>query len=98
MSKDGKGIIAITSATKDGSQSKIVPALPVGATVTLPRHDVDYVVTEYGAAHLRGLSIEERRNALIDIAHPGFRDELRSSAPPPDKPVTIADFDFPWNW
>lgn len=60
--------------------SKIVPTLKPGAGVTLSRNDVDYVVTEYGIAHLRGLNIKERAEALINIAHPKFRDELSAQA------------------
>ncbi|MHC1786541.1 MAG: acetyl-CoA hydrolase/transferase family protein [Christensenellales bacterium] len=61
-------------------KSKIVPQLMTGAAVTLSRNDVDYVVTEYGVAWLRGTSIRERVDLLIGIAHPKFRDELRRQA------------------
>jgi acyl-CoA hydrolase len=54
--------------------------LTPGATVTTSRVDVDYVVTEYGVASLRGRSIRERVKELINIAHPNFRDYLRSEA------------------
>ena len=57
-------------------RSKIVPVLPLGSPVTIPRHDLDYVVTEYGVAHMRGRSIRERVLAMINIAHPDVRDEL----------------------
>ncbi len=60
--------------------SKIVPQLKAGATVTLSRADVDYVVTEYGVAWLRGTNIKERVERLVGIAHPKFRDELRRQA------------------
>ena len=60
--------------------SKIVPILAPGAAVTLSRNDVDYVVTEYGIAALRGTSVSERTELLIAIAHPKFRDELRQEA------------------
>lgn len=56
--------------------SKIVPTLKPGAAVSLSRNDVDYVVTEYGVARLRGATIKERAAKLIAIAHPRFRDEL----------------------
>ncbi len=56
--------------------SKIVPLLKEGSVVTLSRNDVDYVVTEYGIANLRGRSLKERAQRLIAIAHPDFRDEL----------------------
>ena len=51
--------------------------LDPGSIVTSTRNDVDYVVTEYGAARLRGKSVRERAEALISIAHPDFRDTLR---------------------
>jgi 4-hydroxybutyrate CoA-transferase len=44
------------------------------------RADVDYVVTEYGVAHLRGKGLRERARALLDIAHPGFREQIREEA------------------
>jgi acyl-CoA hydrolase len=56
MSKGGKGIIALRSTAKGGEVSTIVPYLPEGSPITVPRQDVDYIVTEYGVAHLRGKS------------------------------------------
>ena len=87
-SKDGKSFIALYSTTfiKDkltGERkeiSKIVPMLNRGAAVSLSRNDVDYVVTEYGVAALRGTSVQERVLKLIDIAHPKFRNHLLSEA------------------
>ncbi|EOD00334.1 acetyl-CoA hydrolase/transferase family protein [Caldisalinibacter kiritimatiensis] len=87
-SPGGKSIIALYSTAKvrvPGSDkrkvvSKIVPRLDYGAAVTLSRNDVDYVVTEYGVASLRGTSIRERVERLINIAHPDFRAELRKEA------------------
>ncbi len=78
----GKAIIAMPSATKkkDGTLiSKISPILPEGQVVTTSRHDADYVVTEYGIAKLKGKTVRDRARALIDIAHPEFRDELKKS-------------------
>lgn len=75
-SEGGKPIIALPSATKDLKFSRIVPMLKPGAGVVTSRGDVHYVVTEYGVAYLFGKSIPERVRALIDIAHPVFRDEL----------------------
>ena len=77
--RGGRSIMAFTSKTKKGV-SKIMPMLAQGAGVTIPRNYADYIVTEYGIAHLRGLSLKERALALIDIAHPDVRDELRDGA------------------
>jgi acyl-CoA hydrolase len=66
---------------KDGEpQSRIVPWFGPGAVVTTPRHQVDVIVTEYGAAELEGRTVQERGNALAAIAHPLFRDELLAAA------------------
>jgi acetyl-CoA hydrolase len=75
-SKDGKPIIGIPSTAKGGKISRIVPFLTEGSGVTTTRGDVHYVVTEYGIADLYGKNIRQRTKALIDIAHPDFRDEL----------------------
>ncbi|MGE5680314.1 MAG: acetyl-CoA hydrolase/transferase family protein [Bacillota bacterium] len=75
-SEGGKPIIALPSTTKDFKISRIVASLKPGAGVVTSRGDVHYVVTEYGVAHLYGKSIRERAKALIDIAHPDFREEL----------------------
>jgi len=75
-SKGGKPIIAISSTAKDGTISRIVPMLSPGAGVVTSRGLIRYVVTEYGVAFLHGKSIRERAKALIDIAHPNFRQEL----------------------
>jgi len=75
-SEGGKPIIALPSTTKDMKISRIVSALKPGAGVVTSRGDVHYVVTEYGVAHLYGKSIRERAKALIEIAHPAFREEL----------------------
>lgn len=79
MSDGGKAIIAMPSVTikKDGTViSKIVPFVDHGAAITTSRNDVDYVVTEYGIAPLKGKSLRERARNLIDIAHPDARNEL----------------------
>jgi acyl-CoA hydrolase len=80
MANGGKGIIALRSSVKNDSISTIVPVLPLGSYVTVPRQEVDYIVTEFGVAHLRGKSMRERALALIKIAHPNFRDFLLSEA------------------
>ncbi len=79
-SDGGKPIIALPSTTKDFTISRIVPTLKQGAGVVTTRGDVHYVVTEYGVAQLFGKSIQERAKALINIAHPKFRDELTKFA------------------
>ncbi|MCK4360032.1 MAG: acetyl-CoA hydrolase/transferase family protein [Candidatus Cloacimonetes bacterium] len=80
QSKDGKPIIALPSTTKNGKFSKIVPTLKVGAGVVTTRADVHYVVTEYGIAYLHGKNLRQRAEALINIAHPNFRQMLEEEA------------------
>ena len=80
QSRGGKSFIAFTSTAKGGTISKIKPILTPGAVVTTSKNDVDYIVTEYGVAHLRGRSLGERVRQLIAIAHPDFRDELTFEA------------------
>ncbi|RPH96124.1 acetyl-CoA hydrolase/transferase family protein [candidate division KSB1 bacterium] len=79
-SKGGKPIIGLPSTTKNDTVSKIVFELAPGAGVVTTRADAHYVATEFGVAHLHGKSIRERALQLINIAHPKFRDELRSQA------------------
>ncbi len=79
-SEGGKPIIALPSTTKDLKFSRIVSMLKSGAGVVTSRGDVHYVVTEYGIANLFGKSVQERARALIEIAHPLFRDELTEFA------------------
>jgi len=75
-SRGGKAIIAMPSTAKGDTISRVVPKLTDGAGVVTTRADVHYVVTEYGIAYLHGKSIRERVLALINIAHPKFRNEL----------------------
>ncbi|RMD85545.1 MAG: acetyl-CoA hydrolase/transferase family protein [Calditrichaeota bacterium] len=75
-SKGGKPIIALPSTAKNGEVSRIVPHLKEGAGVVTSRGDVHFVVTEFGIAYLHGKSLRERAEALIQIAHPRFREEL----------------------
>lgn len=77
-SSGGLRIIALPSASADGSVSRIVPRL---SHVTVPRSMVDLVVTEHGVAELAGRTTRERTQALIDIAHPAHRDNLREALP-----------------
>jgi len=74
-SESGKSILMFTSTTVDGKKSRITPMLNDTAIV-VPRGDVQYVVTEYGAVNLFGKSLQERAMAMISIAHPDFREEL----------------------
>lgn len=75
-SSGGRSIIAVPSTAAKGKKSRIVPTLGVGQAVTTSRNDVDYIITEYGIAHLRGRTVKQRAQALIEIAHPDFRDQL----------------------
>jgi len=78
-----KSILAFHSTYRDKEgklRSKIMPTLPPGEIVTVPRVDVSYLVTEYGVAYLKGLSVPERVLAITKIAHPDFRDWLLDEA------------------
>ena len=79
MAKHGISILAFPSTAAKGKVSKIVPNLDFGAPVTTSRNDIDYVVTEYGIASLHGKTLKERARALIEIAHPDFRDSLKEA-------------------
>ncbi|MBN1272183.1 MAG: acetyl-CoA hydrolase/transferase family protein [Candidatus Aminicenantes bacterium] len=79
-SKGGLPIIALPSTAKGGEISRIVPFLKKGAGVVTTRADVKYVVTEFGTAYLHGKNLQERTEALINIAHPRFRPELIAAA------------------
>jgi len=78
----GKAIIVTPSSSLVRGRliSRIVPMLEPGSVVTAQRGFVDYVVTEYGIASLRGKSLKQRATALIEVAHPDFREELRKEA------------------
>ena len=78
--RGGLPIIALPSTALGGSVSRLVPTLAEGAGVTTSRNDVHYVVTEYGVAALYGKTVRQRAEALIAIAHPAFREELRAAA------------------
>jgi acyl-CoA hydrolase len=79
-SKNGKSFIVLPSTAKDDTISRIVPTLTAGTHISTSKNDVNYVVTEYGVAQLRGKSAKQRAQALIAIAHPRFRDELTEQA------------------
>ncbi|QYJ70117.1 4-hydroxybutyrate CoA-transferase [Shewanella sp. FJAT-51649] len=76
LSEGGRSVIALPSTASGGKVSRIAPVLSPGAGVVTTRAHVHYIVTEYGAANLRGRSLRERAQALINIAHPDFREQL----------------------
>ena len=80
ISKGGKSIIALKATAKNDTISKIVPFFEGGNVTTVPRYDVQYIVTEYGIANLKYKTERERAEALIAIAHPKFREELTEKA------------------
>ncbi|MCK4350576.1 MAG: acetyl-CoA hydrolase/transferase family protein, partial [Candidatus Krumholzibacteria bacterium] len=80
LSPQGKPIIALPSTAQDDTASRIVPHLSEGGGLVTTRGDVHYVVTEYGVAYLHGKSLRERAIALIQIAHPHFREQLLAEA------------------
>jgi acyl-CoA hydrolase len=83
LSEGGKGLICLTSAYTAPTgelRSRIVPSMRRGNIVTDPRSQAYYIVTEYGAVNLAGLSTWERAERIVSIAHPRFRDELIASA------------------
>ena len=79
-SEHGKSIIALPSTAQGGQSSRLVSTLAAGAGVVTTRAQVDYLVTEYGVAQLRGRSLSERAAALVAIAHPAFRETLAREA------------------
>ena len=79
-SRGGKAFIVVPSTAKNDTVSRIVPVLSPGTHVSTSKNDINYVVTEYGVAQLRGKSAKQRARELIGIAHPAFRDELTAQA------------------
>ena len=86
QSRGGKPILAFPSTAKGGALSRIVWELTPGAGVVTSRGHVHWVITEYGAVNLHGLALSRRADALISLAHPDFRPELRRQA---NRPVGI---------
>ncbi|MFZ5493703.1 MAG: acetyl-CoA hydrolase/transferase family protein [Verrucomicrobiota bacterium] len=78
LSPGGKPIIALPSLAMGGKVSRIAPQLAPGAGVVTTRGHVHWVITEYGAVNLHGKTLRERGEALISIAHPDFRADLRA--------------------
>jgi acyl-CoA hydrolase len=79
-SRGGKSFIVLPSTAKDDSISRIVPVLSPGTHVSTSKNDINYVVSEFGVAQLRGKSAKQRAAEMIGIAHPDFRAELRLAA------------------
>jgi acyl-CoA hydrolase/GNAT superfamily N-acetyltransferase len=97
--RDGKAIIALPATARGGQVSRIRPAFEEGAGVVTSRGDVHFVVTEYGVADLWGRNIRERALALVEIAHPKFREELLAAARQrryvrPDQAIPRASYPF----
>jgi 4-hydroxybutyrate CoA-transferase len=80
MSRGGRAVTVLPSTAKGGTVSRITAEMPAGQIVTIPRDLADLVVTEHGVADLLNRTQRERANALIEIAHPMFRDALRADA------------------
>ncbi len=80
LSAGGKSILTMRSTSNDGTRSRIVPVLDTGASTTLTRPDIQYVVTEHGIAYLYGKNIRDRALSLVTIAHPKFREWLLDEA------------------
>ncbi|MGI5912339.1 MAG: acetyl-CoA hydrolase/transferase family protein [Syntrophomonadaceae bacterium] len=80
ISRGGKSFLMLRSTAKNGTISRIVPMLTQGAHVTVGKNDVDYIVSEFGVAHLRGKTAAERTREMIAIAHPDYRAELKAAA------------------
>ncbi len=79
---EDRSLLCLPSTVTIGDEvrSRIVPWFEAGAVITTPRHQVDVIITEYGAAELQGKTIHQRGEALAAIAHPDFRDGLLEAA------------------
>jgi 4-hydroxybutyrate CoA-transferase len=80
MSKGGRAVTVLPSTAQHGTTSRILAEMPPGQIITIPRDLADIVITEHGVAHLLNKTQRERARALIDIAHPRFRDDLLDRA------------------
>ena len=76
MSRGGRSVIAMPSTARNNTVSRIVPTITENSAITTTRNDVNFVVTEYGIAQLKGRTMKDRARALIGIAHPDFREML----------------------
>ena len=79
-SKGGKSILAFHATARNGEVSRVVPRFAEGAMITTPRNDTHFLVTEYGVANLKGMSTRQRALAIIELAHPHFREQLMRAA------------------
>lgn len=77
--RNGKSIIALPTTAAKGKLSRIVPSFKPGQVTSLSRSEIDYVVTEFGIAELKGKSVAQRGQALIGVAAPEFRDQLQAN-------------------
>jgi 4-hydroxybutyrate CoA-transferase len=80
LSNDGCSVTVLPSIARDGTVSRIMPALPLGTAGTIQRNCGDFVVTEYGVAKLRGKSARQVAEGFIATVHPNFHAELRKEA------------------
>jgi acyl-CoA hydrolase len=82
LSLEARALLCLPSTYRIGDEqrSTIVPWFDAGAVITTPRHQVDVIVTEYGAAELQGKTVHQRGEALAAIAHPAYREQLRAAA------------------
>jgi acyl-CoA hydrolase len=80
LAPGGKSILAFHSTAKHGALARVVPKLAEGTMITTPRMDTHYLVTEFGAANLKGKSTRDRALAIVELAHPRFREELLRAA------------------
>lgn len=80
LAEEGCGIMTMLSTAKNGTVSRVVPMLPTGSVVSIPRNDLHYIATEHGIVKVKGYTMEERARRLISIAHPRFREQLEKAA------------------
>jgi 4-hydroxybutyrate CoA-transferase len=80
LSKGGRALTCLPSTAQGGKISRIVPTLPEGTVVTIQRNLADNIITEYGIARLKGKTLRQRAQELINVAHPDFREDLKKAA------------------
>lgn len=79
--RGGKSLLCMhsTAVVNGETISRIVSQFPAGTVITTPRHQLDYVVTEHGSMEIGGMTVRERAHALVSLAHPDFRDDMKSA-------------------